>query len=650
MKRNLPVTQKEHHYPKEERLISETDLRGIVTTANAAFCAVAGYSQEELTGKNHNIIRHPDMPPLAFEDLWRTIEAGERWSGIVKNRCKNGDHYWVKAFVSPVIMEGRVLRYRSVRRQPTREEIEAAERLYQRINAGEKIPLDTLGALERARSLGDRLGMARQLSLLAGAPLLLMVGLLTGAMAGAPGALLWGLAAAGALVSAGLARLVYRWLTEPLAELARAISAFEQGDLTARAQIPGKDRYAELARVMNRALDGVEVAVSDMGQMLDGLARGEFGRRIVATLPGELGRIKSSANRAADQIESTVNALNSQLATLADGHLGVDRQALGGNAEGKFREAQENARIAATRLATLLRELVTSSQALATGDLTYPVHTQALGELADLCSHFNAALASLSETLLNVRTHAHQVSESTDEISRAIEEIAAGASSQMASVEQVSTSVRESGQTIGEIATHTGFASAKSRETVETVRAGRAKMERMVQLVQSIAESSERISRITGVIEGIANKTNLLSLNAAIEAARAGESGRGFAVVAGEVGKLAISAGQSTKEITAIVQEAVAQARQAAASVSEVARDMDRIEAAAHAGSDLMTHIAAAMEQQRATLATIGTHSSNLSVIAESNAAATEELAASASELARVAEATYRETAKFRTQ
>ncbi|HYG56941.1 MAG TPA: methyl-accepting chemotaxis protein [Symbiobacteriaceae bacterium] len=649
MKKNLPVTQIEREFAQEERLISETDLKGIVTTANTSFCRVAGYTEEELVGKSHNLVRHPDMPPEAFADLWRTLQAGERWVGVVKNRCKNGDHYWVKAFISPVIQDGRTVRYRSVRKKPSREEVRAAEQLYERMRAGEKGLIDTLGTEKRNMTLGDRLGVTGQLTLVAAWPMLLAVGLLAGALAGAPAALLWALAALGALVTVGLVRLVRRWLTEPLDELARALTAFEKGDLSARVAVNGQAYFARLGKLMNRALDGVEVAMADMGQMLGSLARGEFGRRIVATLPGELGRMKSAANQAVEQIEVTVETLNAQLANLAEGRLETLDRSAAARAEGKFREAQEHAAVAASRLAAVLGEMVASTRAMATGDLTHPIRAEAAGELASLCGHFNDSLGSLSQTIVAVRANARHVAEATGEISEAIDQIADGATNQMGTVEQVSTSVRESGQTIAAIAAHTVTASNKSQEAVAWVSAGRDKMQRMIEVVESIARSSEKISKITNVIEGIANKTNLLSLNAAIEAARAGENGRGFAVVAGEVGKLAVNAAQSTKEITGLVQQAVAEARRAMASVQEVSSDMDRIEQAAHESHDLLGEIAAAMEQQRGTLASIGDHSHSLSMIAQSNAAATEQLAASASELVRIAEATYHEVDKFRT-
>ncbi|WP_404365251.1 methyl-accepting chemotaxis protein [Marinobacter sp.] len=130
MRRNEPVTQQERKYSKELHLITTTSLDSRITAVNDDFLEVAGYSREELIGEYHNIIRHPDMPKAAFADLWQTIERGDSWKGIVRNRCKNGDHYWVDAFVTPIRKDGRVVEYQSVRTRPTDEQIERAQKVY----------------------------------------------------------------------------------------------------------------------------------------------------------------------------------------------------------------------------------------------------------------------------------------------------------------------------------------------------------------------------------------------------------------------------------------------------------------------------------------------------------------------------------------
>ena len=112
----------------EKRIIA--DLKGRITYANAVFLRTSGYDIDELLGKAHNIVRHPDMPPEAYSDLWADLQAGRPWSGLVKNRCKNGDFYWVRANVTPIRQNGQVCGYMSVRTKPTREEVAAAEQVY----------------------------------------------------------------------------------------------------------------------------------------------------------------------------------------------------------------------------------------------------------------------------------------------------------------------------------------------------------------------------------------------------------------------------------------------------------------------------------------------------------------------------------------
>jgi aerotaxis receptor len=133
MRINLPVTQHEYEFDAHDVLVSTTDPQGKMTHCNEAFFKVSGFSYDELMGQPHNLIRHPDMPPEAFKDLWATVGRGRPWSGMVKNRRKNGDHYWVEAHVTPIMENGKPRAYMSVRVKPTREQIRQAEALYERI-------------------------------------------------------------------------------------------------------------------------------------------------------------------------------------------------------------------------------------------------------------------------------------------------------------------------------------------------------------------------------------------------------------------------------------------------------------------------------------------------------------------------------------
>ncbi|VAW63145.1 Methyl-accepting chemotaxis sensor/transducer protein [hydrothermal vent metagenome] len=144
MKTNLPVNNNEVDFPEHAKIISTTDLKGAINYLNQDFIDISGFSSEELQTKNHNIVRHPDMPPAAFQNLWDTIKQGKPWMGIVKNRCKNGDFYWVDAYVTPVYNEQKIIGYQSVRSKPNKDDVSRASTLYKRITSGKKSWFDWL--------------------------------------------------------------------------------------------------------------------------------------------------------------------------------------------------------------------------------------------------------------------------------------------------------------------------------------------------------------------------------------------------------------------------------------------------------------------------------------------------------------------------
>lgn len=130
MRNNQPIIDQEYILQDGAMLASQTDLKGIITYCNPDFIKASGFEEEELIGQPHNLVRHPDMPSEAFADLWQTLKAGMPWSGLVKNRRKNGGFYWVLANVTPIAEDGKITGYMSVRSKPTREQVSAAEKIY----------------------------------------------------------------------------------------------------------------------------------------------------------------------------------------------------------------------------------------------------------------------------------------------------------------------------------------------------------------------------------------------------------------------------------------------------------------------------------------------------------------------------------------
>jgi aerotaxis receptor len=132
--RRVFVTPVETPYPHGKLIVSRTDTAGVITQCNQSFVDMSGYTEAELIGQPHCILRHPDMPAAAFDDLWKTVQAGRQWNGYVKNLRKDGGHYWVYATVVPNVRDGRIVGFTSVRREPSREKVLAAEAQYRNMN------------------------------------------------------------------------------------------------------------------------------------------------------------------------------------------------------------------------------------------------------------------------------------------------------------------------------------------------------------------------------------------------------------------------------------------------------------------------------------------------------------------------------------
>jgi len=177
MRNNMPVTSNEYVLKETDSIVSKTDLKGIITYVNDDFKRISGFSEAELLGQPQNIVRHPDMPVEAFADFWNCLKAGRPWTGLVKNRCKNGDYYWVEANATPLRENGQVVGYLSVRGKPSRSDVESAGRAYQlfrdgragnlKIQCGQVIKSSLLGKLNVFKSMSVKSRLAGIIAILA---------------------------------------------------------------------------------------------------------------------------------------------------------------------------------------------------------------------------------------------------------------------------------------------------------------------------------------------------------------------------------------------------------------------------------------------------------------------------------------------------
>ncbi len=270
MRTNLPVTNNEIELSDQKSIVSKTDLKGRITYVNPYFLEVSGFTEEELIGTAHNIVRHPDMPPEAFEDLWRSLKAGVPWTGMVKNRCKNGDFYWVVANVTPIIENGQPVGFMSVRSKPSREQAAAAEAIYRRFRQGSAGGLAirdgavvSTGAGALLRRWRD-MSLSLRLMLAFGVPSLLVAGIALGSLLrGDSGWALASEAVALALLLMGWAGL-HAAIVSPLQLATRVSRAIAGGDLSQRFTVERGDDTGQLLRALQQMNANLVAVVGDV--------------------------------------------------------------------------------------------------------------------------------------------------------------------------------------------------------------------------------------------------------------------------------------------------------------------------------------------------------------------------------------------------
>ena len=267
MRTNLPITEHELHFHVQETLVSVTDVNGYITYCNPAFIAVSGFTEEELLGQPHNIIRHPDMPREAFRDLWDTVHTGQPWTGLVKNRCKNGDFYWVQANVTPLRSGAQVTGYLSVRTVPSPEQVQQAQALYACMRADKQAGVQRYrlhgGQVQRT---GWRGQVGRWLQPSTGARLsgLHVAGVVIVALPAAlqaPLAMTAVSAAAAVLITSWLAR---RWAVAPLAALVSDANRLASGDLSHPVTTGAAGNVGQLQRALFQLSVNLRTVVNDV--------------------------------------------------------------------------------------------------------------------------------------------------------------------------------------------------------------------------------------------------------------------------------------------------------------------------------------------------------------------------------------------------
>ncbi len=665
MKTNLPVTQHEIPFPQGSILVSKTDLKGIITEANEAFVKLSGFYRDELIGMNHNLVRHPDMPTQAFEDLWKTVSQGKPWRGLVKNRAKNGDFYWVDAFVVPVRKGGVITGYMSVRTEPLREQIRAAELLYSGLKNSDQ-PLRTEPRFARLWNVRTRMAATMLISVL-------MVIL----------AAFFGMR--GIKSSNQMLTDSYQGYFEPVLELNQSMQlmdgAFKHASLSFEHE-PDSHLARSQDHALNKHTDKISAKISELEKIKAKLESRQFNaeeRRLLDDfISSENIYIEKGLRPAHELIRSGHFAeahvvLDEKIAPLYDAakekalmleqHLNKKGQALKISAADNY-DATLTFNLVCVLLSLLImlgvsqlqaravlrpiREVINAFSRIGEGILTDEPDLSRHDEFGEL----NAALAvmqvrlkamldeilmaslSLQQHSANLDAQMYMVVTQSDVQNDRVMEAAAGAEQSSQSVAEVAEQairMSESALSSDELVAQSSLSMQQSMSANQKVaQAVTASGEVIVDLSQRI----DNINSITVSIKKIADQTNLLALNAAIEAARAGESGRGFAVVADEVHKLAVRTAKSTLDITAMVAEIRGVASGAVqkmelatqevhAGIEQMGASVEGLNRVAEAGRLVLSgaqHISEFAREQAQTSTQMAANMQDISMLVEQNA------------------------------
>jgi methyl-accepting chemotaxis protein len=442
--------------------------------------------------------------------------------------------------------------------------------------------------------------------------------------------------------------LVISWvitgsITKPLKTIQDVITNVGKSfDFSLRVNIGSKDELGQTAAVFNEMVSRQQMAINEVNQVVSAIAEGDFSRQVKSEMSGDLQTMKTAVNQCASSVFVTMNALTDVMQALQKGDFS---QRMSTQVKGEIRATVD---VTMQSMETLIDELGRALSNLATGDLRGRVVVETFGDLERLKNNTNVSLEALGGVMKELNHNAQQVATAANQSSEALSQVSDGAINQTHAISQIVIAVKEASKAIEDVSKNTESASIESKFSMEIVLHSRNKMNEMVEVVGSISDNSKKINKITGIIEDIANKTNLLSLNAAIESARAGEHGKGFSVVADEVGKLATISAQNAKEIKQLIEKAVLDTQKAVEIVQEVAVEMSKIDGASSASNGFLVRISSAIEQQNSAVQEIAANLENLDMIARSNANASEEITASVIELSRIADSTRKSLSNFK--
>ncbi len=473
MRQNLPITNVETLLPEGEFIYSRTDLKGQIVEANEAFAKISAFRREDMIGQPHNMVRHPDMPPEAFADMWRDLKAGRPWRGLVKNRRSDGGYYWVVANASPVREQGRIVGFQSVRSRPSREEVAAAETAYRRIREGDRsIRIEHGRVVPARRSLLARFNAAP--TQLGGTALLLLVmAIVTAASHAYPSELLSRITL-GVDAIAGLWALYFLTVFFPrlLADMRNLRThlgrMLASGDLRTRFTLERDDELGEISREMDRFVSAVQATVQGMGDTAEQVAMASSEVGLGVNNVNESARVQSDATSSAAAGIEQITVSIGEVAEHAAATRNAAQTASTVSARGAELSARASARI--VDLAGTVRRTASQVELLGSQSAEISRITGVIREIAD----------QTNLLALNAAIEAARAGEQGRGFAVVADEVRKLA-------ERTSQATNEIGGMIGAIQNET-------QKAVEGMRSGAHQVEDGVKLVQEAQQALQEIT------------------------------------------------------------------------------------------------------------------------------------------------------------
>lgn len=703
MRDNGPVTQREVVMRDDMIIVSKTDDKGRIQFINQDFLEIAGFTKEELMGQPHNIIRHPDMPPEAFEDMWRDLKSGKPWNGLVKNRVKNGNHYWVNANAMPVTENGKITGYISIRSKPDAAAVKAAEQIYRqflnRTSKSLSIVHGRVISAERTAKFSrwwEKLG-TRIIAM--GTALALMIMILGGV---------------GVFVadrSTESLRTVYEDRTVPAGQLADINSLLYSTMLHFGLIAAGQEEAAPLITEIEEAIPAMQkiweaymatyltpeekiLAQRYNEENTEYLQKGVLPALALAKdgKNEELAVFLLSAHQLFDKAATTNDALIAlQMDVAGNEYLKSKKEATFGFwlTIGVIIAGTALAWIASRKMQNLLSsrlDYVDSRLSSISGG-NYATDIQpGNDELHNILSTIRALQATLlyadmekkqiayeaRETQMqlanqfeaNVKSIVNVVATAATELSQSAEAMVGTAQNSSAKAQDATGAAASTTSNVQTVASAAEELSASVREisgqlqkTNHLVHDSREKAHNADGLANKLTVATNKVAEAMEMISGIAGQINLLALNATIESARAGEAGKGFAVVASEVKNLA---GQTDKTI-ADIHKVTSEMREASqsiisalaeigVSVSSIAEATSSVASAVEEQSATTNEIAKSMQTAAASTNTISHNLEEVQAASSQAGSASEQMLMASRELSQQAEHLNQKVDEFLTR